>query len=140
VDENAVAPDWQRFSEVLQRLARKRLIHVREEKPKSIDCTIDESGDDPRALGKTVHRAELGARKGRYFRMFAECATSVRSFVAVNFPSNAIRRAWETKQRSHNFTEKQKIWVGRAMIALALLCGSYFVIDIIRTLRMIYAS
>jgi hypothetical protein len=49
---------------------------------------------DPRARGKTIHRAQLGARKGRYFRMFTECATSVRSFVAVNFPSNAIRRAW----------------------------------------------
>ncbi|SDS77520.1 hypothetical protein SAMN05444158_3160 [Bradyrhizobium canariense] len=49
----------------------------------------------------------------------------------------------QTKPRSHNTArvmEKPMIWVGRAMIALALLCGSYFIVDMIRMLRMAYAS
>jgi hypothetical protein len=46
----------------------------------------------------------------------------------------------QTKPRSHNLTEKLTIWAGRAMIALALLCGSYFIVDIVRMLRMVYAS
>ena len=46
----------------------------------------------------------------------------------------------QTKPRSTNFTEKQKIWAVRAMIALALLCDSYFIFDIVRILRMVYAS
>ena len=49
----------------------------------------------------------------------------------------------QTKPRSHNTTrvmEKPAIWAGRAMIAFALLCGSYLIVDIIRMLRMAYAS
>ena len=46
----------------------------------------------------------------------------------------------QTKPRSHNFTEKQKIWAGRAMVAFALLCGSYFIVDLVRMLRIAYAS
>jgi hypothetical protein len=36
--------------------------------------------------------------------------------------------------------EKPMIWAGRAMIVFALLCGSYFIVDIIRMLRIAYAS
>jgi len=46
----------------------------------------------------------------------------------------------QTKPRSHNFTEKQMIWSGWVMIALAVLCESYFIVDIIRMLRTVYAS
>jgi hypothetical protein len=46
----------------------------------------------------------------------------------------------QTKPRSYNFTEKQKIWAVRCAIALALLCDSYFMFDIVRILRMAYAS
>jgi hypothetical protein len=49
----------------------------------------------------------------------------------------------QTKPRSHitaRVMEKLMIWAGRAMIAVALLCGSYFIFDIVRMLRMAYAS
>jgi hypothetical protein len=49
----------------------------------------------------------------------------------------------QIKPRSHNTAkvmEKLMIWVGRAMIALALLCGSYFIVDIVRILRTAYGS
>jgi hypothetical protein len=36
--------------------------------------------------------------------------------------------------------EKQMIWAGRAMIALVLLCESYFIVDIVRMLNTAYAS
>jgi hypothetical protein len=45
--------------------------------------------------------------------------------------------------RSHNtaqILEKLTIWAARAMIAFALLSGSYFVVDIVRMLRTAYAS
>jgi hypothetical protein len=35
--------------------------------------------------------------------------------------------------------EKLMIWAGRAIIALALLCVSYFIFDIVRILRIAYA-
>ena len=50
--------------------------------------------------------------------------------------------AMQTKPRSHNTArvmEKPMIWAGRAMIVFALLCGSYFIVDIIRMLRIAYA-
>ena len=49
----------------------------------------------------------------------------------------------QTEPRSHNMArvmEKRTIWAGRAIVALALLCGSYFIVDIVRMLRMAYAS
>jgi hypothetical protein len=36
--------------------------------------------------------------------------------------------------------EKLMVWAGRVMMAFALLCGSYFIVDILRMLRMAYAS
>jgi hypothetical protein len=45
----------------------------------------------------------------------------------------------QTKPCSHSFTEKQTIWASRTMIALALLCDSYFIVDIVRMLRIVYA-
>jgi hypothetical protein len=49
----------------------------------------------------------------------------------------------QTKLISHNTAramEKRMIWAGRAIVALALLCGSYFIVDIVRMLRVAYAS
>jgi hypothetical protein len=51
--------------------------------------------------------------------------------------------AMQTKPRTHNAArvlEKPAVWAGRAMIALVLLCESYFIVDIIRMLRTAYAS
>jgi hypothetical protein len=51
--------------------------------------------------------------------------------------------AMQIKPRSHSTTrvmEKLMVWAGRAMMAFALLCGSYFIVDIVRMLRMVYAS
>jgi hypothetical protein len=48
-----------------------------------------------------------------------------------------------TEPRFHNIgriMEKRPIWVGRTMIALVLLCESYFIVDIVRMLRTAYAE
>ncbi len=32
------------------------------------------------------------------------------------------------------------MWARRAMIALVLVCGSYFIVDIVRILKVVYGS
>jgi hypothetical protein len=53
----------------------------------------------------------------------------------------------QTKPRIHNTVrdlersrEKPMMWAGRAMIVLVLVCESYFIVDIVRMLRVVYGS
>jgi hypothetical protein len=75
---------------------------------------------------------------------FANC--EVNHLPELNFVlarDDLAEAAMQTKPRSHNMArvmEKRMIWAGRAMIAVALLCGSYFIVDIVRMLRTVYAS
>ncbi len=53
----------------------------------------------------------------------------------------------QTKPQIHNTVrdserspEKLMMWAGRAIIALILVCESYFIVDIVRILRVAYGS
>jgi hypothetical protein len=43
-------------------------------------------------------------------------------------------RTLNTARDTESSREKLRIWAGRAMIVLVLLCDSYFIVDIVRIL------